>query len=554
MADNLASSRSTMSTQQRRVARAAALRQRENMRNSIAGRIQRLYRKNPETARRMADRVMEEVRGTPRAQKLSENELRGILRDIKNRRKMQADTQQAASSASTASAAKAAGTPGISEFSAAGAGRAAGSASDAMDAEISGAAFAMGGGGSVSDRMWTTTARRQQAAINDLYRGKMQVLPVAKQQSPSKNDIWSNLSVETAKRAQVEANRQAKAAADKKKKFRAVLEEQEKLVRARKTAEANDVGSWEAEQKAELAKWKVDDLAKRDRVRRTAQEYNRLCSEQQQDNEARRAAEREQRRKEDMAMIQAAKDAEKREKMKQEQILQKNKRAQEQLLRDNKANAKILHDKMLERQAEEMKMAKDYAAMEEAKDRRRLEQLDKQAERIKRFMSMGQTAVAETDQREKDDARRALQWQQHYDREADRREAEKRRLVQQRKRDQMATLDAQIREKNERKKIVDQERAEQATIWEKERVEGDAREKRKADERRRRNMEQRAFLEKQILERVAKAKAPDQSVLEVQLNTKILQQVQKEVATDPMLSSSTSSASLALQAARNDLA
>ena len=67
-------------------------------------------------------------------------------------------------------------------------------------------------------------------------------------------------------------------------------------------------------------------------------------------------------------------------------------------------------------------------------------------------------------------------------------------------------------------------------------------------------MEQRAYLEKQILERVAKAKAPDQSKLEVQLNTKILQQVQKEVATDPMLSSSTSSASLAVQAARNDLA
>merc|ERR1711871_1693697 len=193
-------------------------------------------------------------------------------------------------------------------------------------------------------------------------------------------------------------------------------------------------------------------------------------------------------------------------------------------------------------------------AMEEAKDRRRLEQLAKQAERIKRVMSIGQTAVAETDQREKDDERRALQWQQHYDREADRREAEKRRLVQQRKRDQMATLDAQIREKNERNKIIDHERAEQAAIWEKERVEGDAREKRKADERRRRNMEQRAFLEKQILERVAKAKAPDQSVLEVQLNTKILQQVQKEVATDPMLASSTSSASLALKAARNDLA
>ena len=106
----------------------------------------------------------------------------------------------------------------------------------------------------------------------------------------------------------------------------------------------------------------------------------------------------------------------------------------------------------------------------------------------------------------------------------------------------------------ERNKIIDRERAEQAAIWEKERVEGDAREKRKADERRRRNMEQRAFLEKQILERVAKAKAPDQSALEVQLNTKILQQVQKEVAIDPMLASSTSSASLALKAARNDLA
>ena len=159
MADNLASSRSTMSTQQRRVARAAALRQRENMRNSIAGRIQRLYRKNPETARRMADRVMEEVRGTPRAQKLSESELREILRDIKSRRKMQADSQQAASSASTASAAKVTGTVGISEFSAGGAGSAAGSALDPVDAEISGAAFAMGGGGGVSDRMWTTTSR-----------------------------------------------------------------------------------------------------------------------------------------------------------------------------------------------------------------------------------------------------------------------------------------------------------------------------------------------------------------------------------------------------------
>ena len=541
-----------MSTQQRRVARAAALRQRENMRNSIAGRIQRLYRKNPETARRMADRVLEEVRGTPRAQRLSESELRQILSDIKNRRKAQASSEQAASSASAASAAKPAGAAGTSQWD--GAGSAAGSALDTADAEISGAAFAMGGGGGVSDRMWSTTARRQQAAINDLYRDKMQVLPVAKQQSPSKNDIWSNLSAETAKRAKVEASKQAKAVADKKQHFRSVLQEQEKMVRARKTAEASKVGSWEAEQKAELAKWKVDDAAKRARVRKTAQEYNRLCNEQQQDNAARRKADKDQRRKEDMAMIQAAKDAEKREQLKQERLLQRNKRAQEQLLRDNQMNEKILHDKMLERQAEEMKMAKDYAKMEEAKDRRRLEQLDKQAERIKRFMSIGQSAVAETDQREKDDQRRALQWQQHYDREADRREAEKRRLVQQRKRDQMATLDEQIRERNERKKMIDQERAEQAAIWDKERADGDAREKRKSDERRRRNMEQRAYLEKQILERVAKAKAPDQSKLEVQLNTKILQQVQKEVATDPMLSSSTSSASLAVQAARNDLA
>ena len=98
------------------------------MRNSIAGRIQRLYRKNPETARRMADRVLEEVRGTPRAQRLSESELRQILSDIKNRRKAQASSEQAASSASAASAAKPAGAAGTSQWdgagSAAGVGRA----------------------------------------------------------------------------------------------------------------------------------------------------------------------------------------------------------------------------------------------------------------------------------------------------------------------------------------------------------------------------------------------------------------------------------------------
>ena len=220
-----------MSTQQRRVARAAALRQRENMRNSIAGRIQRLYRKNPETARRMADRVLEEVRGTPRAQRLSESELRQILSDIKNRRKAQASSEQAASSASAASAAKPAGAAGTSQWD--GAGSAAGSALDTADAEISGAAFAMGGGGGVSDRMWSTTARRQQAAINDLYRDKMQVLPVAKQQSPSKNDIWSNLSAETAKRAKVEASKQAKAVADKKHALAKAAEAEAETTRAK---------------------------------------------------------------------------------------------------------------------------------------------------------------------------------------------------------------------------------------------------------------------------------------------------------------------------------
>ena len=76
-----ATDRSTASTRDRRLSRAAALQKREQLRNSVANRIQRLYRKNPATARELADKVLALVKGTPREKNLNEEELRSLLRE-----------------------------------------------------------------------------------------------------------------------------------------------------------------------------------------------------------------------------------------------------------------------------------------------------------------------------------------------------------------------------------------------------------------------------------------------------------------------------------------
>ena len=346
--------------------------------------------------------------------------------------------------------------------------------------------------------------------------------------SPPKNDIWSEMSRELAVKAKVDKKAEVDAAALKRAQWRAQLDAQvaQKNVRLGKSGDSRA-----ADREREIRNynaWRAEEDAKAAAIRSKAHAMGDACAAQLREQAAATAAEKRRADAEDQAHLARAAKAIQDEADKQARMRARAKAATDKLLVDNQADEVRRAKARDARQREETATAKLYQEMEAKKDADRLAMLDAQQERINRFMSMGNEAVAATDQRAKDDEARALKYQAIHDAARDKSENAKKEKLRADKVAQMKTLDEQIARQAALKEKLKADDARAAQVWHEHAMAGSAAEKAKDERRKKAAHDQGKWLEERIRANAQAKLVPDQSALEVQLNRKVLAKIKQQ--------------------------
>lgn len=506
--------RSTASTRDRRLQRAAQLQKREQLRNSVANRIQRVYRKSPDTARGLADKVLALIKGTPREKNLNEQELRELLRKVTAGNKGGGDRGGGGGASGSSGQSTASREPAT-----------AASAIDGSDAVANGS---NGPNSAITARMYSTTTARQFETVAAHYGdARLNILPQASLMSPPKNDIWSEMSREMAKKVVVDKKASADALAKKRSVWREQLDEQVSRHNASKPS-GNDRNDDREREIRNFDAWRAEEDAKEAGIKARAHATGAACQAQLADKAKRAAVEKRRADAEDAAHLARAAKAISDEADKQARMKARARAATDKLLVDNAANEVLREEARKLRHEEETKTAKLFVQMENKKDADRRSMLDAQQERIQRFMSMGNEAVERTDQRAKDDEERALRWQAKYDADRDASEKAKQDKLRSDKVSQMKTLDEQIARQKRLKEKQKADDALSAKVWHDHTMAGGAAAKAKEDRAKKAAQDQGAWLEKRIRANAQKKMHPDQSSLEVQLNKKVLEKLKHQ--------------------------
>ncbi|POM80209.1 Trichohyalin-like protein [Phytophthora palmivora] len=507
----------------------------ENLRLAMCARLQQKMRKSPKVAGEMASEVLKILRqrGLPAAD-LSDAELAEIVNELTSRRQKQISMAahtarnqslnnqeqveprnlrltQNRNSGRRSSQNKERSNNAVRHAKADSRDRGASSTEGSTNQAIDNV---------VDDDRYLSEAQLQQKSVG------FSLPPRASPKKERDNGIWEEIVKFSSFEEQMEAQRVKERKLRERREYTSKLEAQ--------VAQKRQATQQERERSAEYHRQTLEKIRQaEDEERRKEQERlerehqlivsqtkQRLAKQSQMDRERAikkaqelHAAEMlEKQRKDDLAREKARKDAEKRR--------------VEQVFLENEAQLEQKRQHQVQERELELKLAEEYIAMEQRKDEARRKQIETMAENIKKKMKIfDDTAKAsndakarEEDEREATSCRRIAQSRATRARKR-RAAAESRSLAQQEQ------LRLQMKEKKEREEALKRDLNKQADLWKQERVEAERREKLAKQQRAMKNRSQQDVLLQQMREREHRSLQADQTKLEVQLNSRLLEKI-----------------------------
>ncbi|KAF1314360.1 hypothetical protein FI667_g16747, partial [Globisporangium splendens] len=195
---------------------------------------------------------------------------------------------------------------------------------------------------------------------------------------------------------------------------------------------------------------------------------------------------------------------------------------------DNQAQLERKRIEKKER-AFEMQLAEEYVKMEDAKEAARRKQLDDLANNIKAKMKFfDDTAGADMEAKAREEDMRVRRHQDEYTKQQTEKERKKKADTEERNCVQQEYLKQQMQEKKARDDAAKRDLNKQAELWKQERMDAERREKLTNQQRAVKNAMQQEILRQQIREKEQRALEADQTALEIQLNTSILDKIHKQ--------------------------
>ncbi|KAK1942192.1 hypothetical protein P3T76_006514 [Phytophthora citrophthora] len=506
--------------------KARQMQMKEKQRLAMCARLQKKLRKSPKVAEEMASEVLRIVKQRAvSVSDLTDSALLEIVHEISTRRQKQLslaaqtgrkplpDNQQESTQPATLRLSREKNSGRRSSVSKERSGR-----------QVNGARGAPTVGGIVvDDDRYISEAQLQQKSVGF-------ILPA--HDSPKKerdNGIWEEIVKFSSVEEQMEAQRVKERKLRERREYKSKLEAQVLQKRSNRQQEREKNAEYHRQTLEKIQQ--ADDEERRKEQERLDREHELIAIQTQQrlakyaqterertvkkTQEQQAAAMLEKQRKEDLAREKARKEAEKRR--------------VELVFQENEAQLEQKRQHQAQEREWEMKLAEEYISMEKKKDEARRKQIEAMAENIKKKMKIfDDTAKASNDARAREEDERVKRYQQEYSQKQTEDERKRRMDAEARSHAQQEYLRIQMQEKKEREEALRRDLNKQADLWKQERVEAERREKLAKQQRAMRNRSQQDVLLQQMHERELRSLQADQTNLEVQLNSRLLQKIHEQ--------------------------
>eukprot|EP00644_Phytophthora_capsici_P016746 jgi/Phyca11/19384/fgenesh1_pg.PHYCAscaffold_47_\ len=507
--------------------KARQMQMKERQRLAMCARLQKKLRKSPKVAEEMASEVLRIVkqRGIS-ATDLTDSALVEIVNEISIRRQNQLslaaqtgrkpplDNQEESTAASALRLSREKNSGRRSTNSKERSGRQVKGARGASTAESQYV---------VDDDRYLSEARLQQKSVGFILPARV---------SPKKerdNGIWEEIVKFSSIEEQMEAQRVKERKLQERREYTSKLQAQVSQKRSNRQQERENNAEYYRQTMEKIRQ--AEDEERRKEQERLDREHQLIAIQTQQrlakyaqtereravkkTQEQQAAAMLEKQRKDDLAREKARKEAEKRR--------------VELVFQENEAQLELKRQHQAQEREWEMKLAEQYISMEKKKDEARRKQIEAMAENIKKKMKIfDDTAKASNDAKAREEDERVKRYQQEYSQKQLEDERKRRTDAEARSHAQQEYLRIQMQEKKEREEALKRDLNKQADLWKQERVEAERREKLAKQQRAIRNRSQQDVLLQQMHERELRSLQADQTSLEVQLNSRLLEKIHQQ--------------------------
>ncbi|GAB9471262.1 hypothetical protein Gpo141_00008482 [Globisporangium polare] len=513
----------------------------ENLRLAMCARLQQQLKKSPKVAEELASEVLKVLQQRNLPPDLSNDALAAIVQELSLRRNEQLALAAAATKGSSGpeesyddvaamskertSGRRFSGSKDRSARSGDKQQRKPSRGSASSSSQVNAQSSSRNGGdvGGADEDIYLTQSQLQQLSTG--FRLPPRVSP----KKEKNNGIWE----EIVKFSSVEEQLEAKRKVDIKARQRAELAE-------RLGAQVNQKQAKSAIEREASEKFHRDNMQRLSELEDDERRNEQLRLEKAKQliaiqNEQRFAKMKQHEREAQIKKAQEAKMAELLRKQKEDdkqKELSRREREQDRLRLVTLENQAQLEKKRQEKEKErefEVKLAGDYVKMEDAKEAARKKQLEDMGNNIKAKMKFfDDTAKAGMDAKARDEEQRVLRFQDEYLKQQAETERKKKADAEAKNRAQQEFLKQQMQEKRVRDDDAKRELNKQAELWKAERVEAERRERVTNQQRAVRNVTQQEILRQQMRDKEQRLLQADQTALEVQLNTSILDKIHKQ--------------------------
>ncbi|GLE06171.1 hypothetical protein PINS_up015382 [Pythium insidiosum] len=518
--------------------KARQLQMKENLRLTLCARIQQTLKKSPKVAEELAGEIMRLQQQRGLGFDLSDSELSALVNDMVARRQEQkqlASTRVAEPELHRENQLSAVPPLAPKETKS-------GRRSSSSSKERSGRRQSKpkSGGGKTSARGSAASPGAVDAADEEtvyLTQSQLQQLSTGfrlpPKVSPKKdkgNGIWEEIVKFSSVEEQVEAERKKEAREQARRALSTKLDEQVRTRQQQLEAERRAASEYYHESMERLKHQEEEERRKEEERLSRAKQLTKIQDEQRRI----KAQQLERERQIKKAQEQKTAEALKRQMEEDRDRERKRKEAEKdrimRVLHENEEDMRRKQQLKDKEREMDLKLAEDYVKMEEAKEAARKKQLEDMANSVKaRMKFFGDTAKAEMDAKAKEDEERVRKYQEEYDRQQAEVERKKREDALRSSLSQQEYLRLQIQEKKEREAALKRDLNKQAELWKQERQDAERRERFMKQQLAHRNRSQQEMLLQQIREKETRSLEADQTLLEVQLNAKLLEKIHKQV-------------------------
>ncbi|KAJ0409523.1 hypothetical protein ATCC90586_009063 [Pythium insidiosum] len=503
----------------------------ENLRLTLCARIQQTLKKSPKVAEELAGEIMRQQQPRGLGYDISDSELSALVNGMIARRqeqKLLASTRLAEPEHPLAAV------PPLGPKEKTSGRR---SSSSSKDRSGRRASKPKSGGGKPTARAPTVTGSLAEEESVYLTQSQLQQLSTGfrlpPKVSPKKdkgNGIWEEIVKFSSVEEQAEAERKKEAREQARRALSTKLDEQVRTRQQQLEAEHRAASEYYLQSMERLKLQEEEERRKEEERLNRAKQLTKIQDEQRRTKAQQLERERQIKKAQEQKTAEALQRQmeEDRERERKRKEAEKNRIMR--VLHENEED--MLRKQQLKDKEREMdlKLAEDYIKMEERKEAMRKKQLEDMANSVKaRMKFFGDTAKAEMDAKAKEDEERVRKYQEEYDRQQAEIDRKKREDALRSSLSQQEYLRLQIQEKKEREAALKRDLNKQAELWKQERQDAERRERFMKQQLAHRNRSQQEMLLQQIREKESRSLEADQTLLEVQLNAKLLEKIHKQV-------------------------